>query len=97
MTAISCSRAFHAALAQEPRPAYYSDAIVVVDAMLWWNADPALVHLACPATLPAVQWRSLIARALIFRLLAFDSTQPDMDERNDQFPRYARVLDLLRR
>ncbi len=78
------------------RPASYADAIVVVDALLWWHAEPALVEVARPATMSPAQWRSLLARALVFRLLAFDEPRRDAAEVDDQLPRYALVLDLLR-
>ena len=78
------------------RPASYTDAIVVVDALLWWRADPALVAVARPTKISAAQWRSLLARALVFRLLAFDEPSRDAVEVDDQLPRYAWVLNLLR-
>jgi uncharacterized protein (TIGR02569 family) len=78
------------------RPASYADAIVVVDAVLWWRADPALVEVARPTRLSPAQWRSFLARALVFRLLAFDEPSRDAVEVDDQLPRYAWVLDLLR-
>jgi uncharacterized protein (TIGR02569 family) len=77
------------------RPAAYADAIVVVDALLWWDADPALIEVARPATVPPTQWRSLLARALVFRLLAFDEPRRDAVEVEDQLPRYSTVLGQL--
>ena len=77
------------------RPAEYADAIVVVDALLWWQADLALIDAACPPSLLPVLWRSLLARALVFRLLSFDATLPDSHELGDQLPRYARIVDRL--
>ncbi len=78
------------------RPAAYADAIVVADALLWWHADPALAEVARPATMPPGQWRSLLARALVFRLIAFDEPRRDAAEVDDQIPRYASALGLLR-
>lgn len=52
------------------RPVAYADAMVVVDALLWWRADPSLVEAAKPAHLSGRHWTSLLARALSFRLLA---------------------------
>lgn len=52
------------------RPPAYADAVVVADALLWWRADPVLVGLGRPTGLPETSWRSLLARALTFRLLA---------------------------
>lgn len=77
------------------RPAAYADAVVVIDALLWWQADLALVDLGCPEGLSSAQWRSLLARALVFRLLAFDERRRDADEVDDELPRYARVLEVL--
>jgi uncharacterized protein (TIGR02569 family) len=77
------------------RPAAYADAVVVVDALLWWRTDPVLIDVGRPAVVSSVQWRSLLARALVFRLLAFDEPRRDADEVEDQLPRYAEVLGLL--
>lgn len=77
------------------RPAEYADAVVVADALLWWRADPALIAAAHPPRLTLAQWRSLLARALIFRLLAFDEIHSDAHEVDDQLPRYTRVLGWL--
>jgi hypothetical protein len=47
------------------RPRRWAAAIVVCDALLWHHADPVLAH-----TLIANGERSLLFRALAFRLLA---------------------------
>ena len=78
------------------RPAAYADAVVVVDALLWWSTDPALAQLSRPTTVSSVQWRSLLTRALVFRLFAFDEPRRDVLDINDQLPRYAAVLGHLR-
>ncbi len=77
------------------RPAAYADAVVVIDALLWWRSDSALLALGRPVGLPTRAWRSLLARALVFRLLAFDEPHRDRDDVVDQLPRYAEVLGLL--
>ena len=79
------------------RPAEYADAIVVVDALLWWEADPELIATARPPALNSTRWRSLLARALAFRLLSFDDTRPDACAMDDELPRYSRAIDLLHR
>jgi uncharacterized protein (TIGR02569 family) len=77
------------------RPAAYADAVVVVDALLWWRADPVLVHVGRTGTVSPARWRSLLARALVFRLIAFDEPRRDGDDVEDQLPRYTEVLALL--
>ena len=47
-------------------PAAYADAIIAVDGLLWYGADPGLLTLA--GTTP--EFPQLIVRALIFRLVA---------------------------
>ncbi|MBI1376773.1 MAG: aminoglycoside phosphotransferase [Frankiales bacterium] len=76
------------------RPAAYADAVVVVDALLWWQADPALLRLARPADLDPRSWRSLLARAAVFRLVAFDepSRTTGVDEELARYERLARRL-----
>jgi uncharacterized protein (TIGR02569 family) len=63
------------------RPPAYAQAIVVIDALLWWRTDLTLVDLAQPDAMPARMWWSLLSRAAIFRLLAssvaFDISSPD--------------------
>jgi len=70
------------------RPAGYADAVVVVDALLWWRADPALRELGQPVDLAPDVWTSLLARAVIFRLLA----SADVDEEQDEYERVVRLL-----
>lgn len=48
------------------RPAAYADAIIAVDGLLWYGADPGLLTLA--GTTP--DFPQLLVRALIFRLVA---------------------------
>lgn len=77
------------------RPAAYADAVVAVDAILWWRTDAALLQLAMPAGVSSDVWRSLLARALVFRLLAFDEPSRSADDVADQLPRYAELLDRV--
>ncbi|MFN8158867.1 MAG: hypothetical protein U0R68_15730 [Candidatus Nanopelagicales bacterium] len=77
------------------RPAAYADAVVVMDALLWWRTDPAVIELGRPDGVDGSLWRSLLARAFVFRLLAFDEPNRDADEVDDQLPRYAETLALL--
>jgi uncharacterized protein (TIGR02569 family) len=71
------------------RPAVYADAVVVIDALLWWRTEPSLIELAQLDGLPRDAWTSLLARAAIFRLLAssvaFDVTSPDHASELKQF------------
>jgi uncharacterized protein (TIGR02569 family) len=62
------------------RPAAYADAIIAVDGILWYGADPALLTLA--GTTP--DFPQLLVRAVIFRLVAHnehvrlsESSSPD--------------------
>ncbi|MET7717305.1 TIGR02569 family protein [Streptomyces sp. NPDC005407] len=48
------------------RPAAYASAVVAVDALCWYEADPALLERW--SHLP--DWRQLLIRALIFRIAA---------------------------
>jgi uncharacterized protein (TIGR02569 family) len=78
------------------RPAPYADAVVVVDALLWWWADPELIDLGQPAALDRSTWTSLLARALVFRLLAFDeSSRPASGQVDAELDRYDAVARLL--
>mgnify|MGYP001190134577 CR=1 FL=1 len=77
------------------RPAAYADAVVAVDAFLWWRADPEILPLAHPSGLGATSWRSLLARAFVFRLLAFDEPRRDPDDVATELPRYADLLSLV--
>jgi uncharacterized protein (TIGR02569 family) len=71
------------------RPAAYADAIVVIDALLWWRTDSELIDLATPADVTDDIWTSLLARAAVFRLLAssvaFDPDSPAHAEELQQF------------
>ena len=75
------------------RPAAYADAVVMVDAILWWQADSALLELGQPRGLNDRIWTSLLARAVAFRLLA----SHDLDEEFDRYERVARLLDSRER
>jgi uncharacterized protein (TIGR02569 family) len=78
------------------RPALFSQAVVVVDALLWHAAPASLV-----AAVPGVSRRSVLARAALFRLIASDRLAMGKPPRAAE--RYARaearshlrVLDLL--
>ncbi len=80
------------------RPAGFSLAIVVVDAVAWFGADPALgLHL------PEQGRRSLLARAALYRLVTSDVAALSMSgldreryvKHNSQ--EFARLLSLVRR
>jgi uncharacterized protein (TIGR02569 family) len=77
------------------RPARYADAVVVVDACLWWRTDPALLSLARPDGLAAPAWTSLLARAGIFRLLSFDEPSREAAEVEHELPRHRALLAAL--
>ncbi|HET7902088.1 MAG TPA: TIGR02569 family protein [Candidatus Nanopelagicales bacterium] len=77
------------------RPAAYADAVVVVDALLWWRADERLISLARPADLETTRWRSLLARAAVFRLLAFDEPSRTEVDVARELPRYDALLGLI--
>jgi uncharacterized protein (TIGR02569 family) len=78
------------------RPATYADAIVVVDALLWWLTDAQLVDLGRPQGLDEPIWTSLLARALTFRLLLFDeSSQPTSRDSDQELDLYGEVAELL--
>jgi uncharacterized protein (TIGR02569 family) len=53
------------------RPAAYADAIIAVDGLLWYRADPGLLTLAGAAT---PDFPQLLVRALIFRLVAHNES-----------------------
>lgn len=78
------------------RPAAFADAVVVVDALLWWQADPPLVRLARPPALDARTWRSLLARALLFRRLAFVPASVPPAAAAAELERYRVVAELVR-
>jgi hypothetical protein len=80
------------------RPAAYADAVVVVDALLWWETDDDLVARARAAALQDPLWCQLLLRAAIFRLVSLDEVgraeDPDVAA---QLPLYERVVALLER
>lgn len=57
------------------RPAAYADAIIAVDGLLWFNADRELLRLAWATP----QFPQLLARALIFRLVALNEQARSTD------------------
>ena len=50
------------------RPAAYADAVIAVDGLLWFDADPDLLRLASSSP----DFPQLLVRALIFRLVALN-------------------------
>lgn len=78
------------------RPAAYADALVVVDALLWWEEPQTLIDELAPLDLDDGDWQQLLVRAAVFRLVSLDelgrAADPDVAA---QLPSYARVLDLL--
>jgi uncharacterized protein (TIGR02569 family) len=78
------------------RPAAYADAVVVVDALLWWDEPEELVDRIAPDGLPHRDWVQLLVRAAVFRLVSLDEASrlhdPDVAA---QLPAYRRVVDLL--
>jgi hypothetical protein len=65
----------------------------VVDALLWWNADQALIDLARPAEIDDDTWRSLLTRAWTFRLLAYDeSSRAPSQQITSELDQYQTVL-----
>jgi uncharacterized protein (TIGR02569 family) len=78
------------------RPQAYADAVVVIDALLWWRADPVLVDLGRPQPLDDRIWTSLLARALTFRMLSLNEPgQKGARERDQEIDQYERVGKLL--
>jgi uncharacterized protein (TIGR02569 family) len=71
------------------RPRRYSDAIAVVDAMLWNGGGPELTELVGPNTLARSE---LLQRAFVFRLVAEDLGAPAFEFIEE----YERVLGWLR-
>jgi uncharacterized protein (TIGR02569 family) len=80
------------------RPAAYADAVVAVDALLWWEAAESLVDEISPRDLHDRDWQQLLMRATVFRLVSLDEAgragDPDMEA---QLPLYDRVVDILER
>lgn len=83
------------------RPRAYADAIVVIDAMLWWQAEPALMTIGRPDGLDLRLWQSLLVRAFRFRLAAFgEGTRTPSrvgDAELDRYERLMRTIDQLSR
>ena len=78
------------------RPAAYADAVVVVDALLWWDAEPALVDELAPPRLSPTDWQQLLVRAAVFRLVSLDEAgRQDDPEVAEQLPAYDRVAAIL--
>jgi uncharacterized protein (TIGR02569 family) len=78
------------------RPSAYADAVVVVDACLWWRTDPGLLRQGRPQGASVRTWGSLLARAAIFRLLSFDEPTRLVADIEVELPRYADLLQRLR-
>jgi uncharacterized protein (TIGR02569 family) len=78
------------------RPAAYADAVIVVDALLWWDEQDELVDALAPVELPRRDWLQLLVRAAIFRLVSLDEAgrldDPDVAE---QLPVYLRIVRML--
>ncbi len=74
------------------RPAAYADAVVAVDALLWWGADASLLDDVGGAS----GWDQLLVRAAIFRLVALDerARQDDADVRA-QLAGFDRVVAVI--
>jgi hypothetical protein len=80
------------------RPAPYADAVVVVDALLWWGAHESLLEAALPPGSAVGTWHQLLLRAAVFRLVSLDELgRSDDPEMADQLPLYDRVVTLLER
>ena len=79
------------------RPALYADAIVVIDALLWWDTDPTLIDVAHPTGIDDEIWISLLTRAWMFRLLAYDeSTRTPSPVVTHELDKYRNVLTHVR-
>jgi uncharacterized protein (TIGR02569 family) len=78
------------------RPAAYADAVVVVDALLWWSADAQLVDELTPRELDDGDWQQLLVRAAVFRLVSLDEAgRRDDPDVAAQLPAYDRIVELL--
>ncbi|MGW5352022.1 aminoglycoside phosphotransferase [Streptomyces sp. NPDC004031] len=81
------------------RPPAFAEAIVVADALLWYDAGPGL--LTATATANGTGFLRYVARALVFRLVTDSErfrtpgTPPDLDLPTES-RRYARASRLLR-
>jgi uncharacterized protein (TIGR02569 family) len=80
------------------RASAYADAIVVVDALLWWDADESLVDMALPQEMTWTIWHQLLVRAAVFRLVSLDELgRVELPEMAEQLPLYHRVVSQLER
>ena len=80
------------------RPATYADAVVVVDALLWWDAEESLVDTGVPPEMTWTTWHQLLVRAAVFRLVSLDQlSRSELPEMAEQLPLYHRVVSLLER
>jgi uncharacterized protein (TIGR02569 family) len=78
------------------RPAAYADAVIVMDALLWWRTEASLLDHARPGELTESSWRSLLARALAFRVRSFDESSRDSSSEVDaELERFDEVAGLL--
>jgi prepilin-type processing-associated H-X9-DG protein len=67
------------------RPAAYADAIVAVDGLLWFDADPELLRLADSSQ----DFPQLLVRAQIFRLVALnEGARGEGADLRDQLARF---------
>lgn len=73
------------------RPVVYAEAIVIVDTLLWFDADNAVLDLIEPA-----EAEQMLVRALIFRLLA-DDLAPGWTGTSTSLHRYADLAAILPR
>lgn len=80
------------------RPAAYADAVVTVDALLWWQEPEILVEALAPGGLDGAVWHRLLVRAAVFRLVALDEAhRPDDPDVAPQMALYDRVVSILER
>ena len=71
------------------RPTAYADAVVVVDAVMWWGADPSLLEVG--RELP--DWPQLLLRAVLFRLASLNGkAREDGPECLDQLAAFSPVV-----
>jgi uncharacterized protein (TIGR02569 family) len=75
------------------RPQHFADAIVLADALLWWNEDAALLSAAGRAGAP-----SWVARGLLFRLdtLGFELAETGRVPGEADLATYDRAITVLR-
>lgn len=75
------------------RPAAYADAVLVVDALLWWHADSSLLNIGRPKGIDDCIWTSLLVRGLTFRLLSFDESSWSVPHELDRYSKVAQLLE----